>query len=209
MLAPFVKKGRTLEIGSGAGLIKELWSGDLVSTDILKTPWIDFQADAENLTFNKNSFDNILGIDLLHHLKKPHYLFTNAKDILTPGGKIILIEPWITPLSFIFYKLMHHEKISFSDTFTRNETNPWDANIALPNLIFSKMGRNFISRHSYFKIELIKKFSFFDFQLVGGFKPWSIIKSVKLYNLFLRLDKLLSFLMPLIGFRVLIVLKKE
>ena len=208
IIKPFVVEGETLEVGAGTGLTKDIWEGEIITSDILETPWVDKILDAQDIDLPESSFQNILGIDIIHHLKKPYSFFNESLKILSNGGKLILIEPWITPISFIFYKLMHHEKIIFSHDYLKNSRNPWNGNMAVPNLIFSSKGKNFIEKYPDFEIEIMKKISFFDFQITGGFKSWSLVKNHGLYSFFLKMDQFLSFAMPFIGFRIIIVLKK-
>src|SRR5690606_20914872 len=119
----------------------------------------------------------------------------------------ILIEPFITPVSYFFYKLFHHEKVSLRK-HVLDPNNPWDANIAASNILFSSRN-DFLLKHPSLNIEVLMKFSFFDFQLTGGFKNWSLVKNEKVYELFLKADKYLTHIMNVIAFRIFIVLNKK
>ena len=48
--------------------------------------------DAENLTFEDNSFDIVYGNGILHHLDLEH-IYTELNRILRPGGTALFIEP--------------------------------------------------------------------------------------------------------------------
>ncbi|MBF0195703.1 MAG: methyltransferase domain-containing protein, partial [Magnetococcales bacterium] len=66
-LAAACNPGKTLEIGGGSGDIKGTFK-NVVTTDILPVGWVDLLADAQALPFAKESFDNIVMFDVLHHI---------------------------------------------------------------------------------------------------------------------------------------------
>lgn len=123
---------------------------------------------------------------------------------------MIFLEPWISPLSFIFYGLMHHEKIWFKGYQHPKmaKTDPWTGNPALPNLVFGKEKETWPSRHPQWRRILFRRFGLLDFQVAGGFKPWALTRSRRIYDLCLKIDDGLSFLMPLVAFRVLVVYER-
>ena len=105
---------RVLEIGAGPGLLSE-WARrerpDLrwIATDILSAPWNDLAADASALPLGPASVDMVTGLDVLHHLGRPRDFFVEAARVLRPGGRIVLVEPWVTPLSYPIYRFAHQE----------------------------------------------------------------------------------------------------
>jgi SAM-dependent methyltransferase len=108
---------RVLELGAGPGFLSEYARGrrpDLswIATDILATPWNDLAADGLRLPFRSAAFDAILGVDFLHHLARPRRFFEEAARVLTPGGRVALAEPWVTPLSYPIYRCLHREGCS-------------------------------------------------------------------------------------------------
>jgi SAM-dependent methyltransferase len=105
---------RVLEIGAGPGLLTE-WARrhrpDVrwIATDLLKAPWNDLPADACALPFRGGAFDLVVAIDVLHHLARPRDFFAEAARVLSPRGRIALIEPWVTPFSYPIYRFVHQE----------------------------------------------------------------------------------------------------
>ena len=190
------------------GLTKEFWDGELVMTDIVKTPWVDLKMDAEDMNVEDSSFDNVICFDTIHHLKIPHQFFDEAQRVLKPDGRLFAIEPWISPVSFVFYKLMHHEGIRF-DFYNESpeaEKDPMSGNLAMCNILFAR--ENWAARHPNLEIMHFDKMDFLGFQVTGGFRPWALVRSEKLYKRCLEMDALLRFAMPLLAFRVMIVLRK-
>jgi SAM-dependent methyltransferase len=207
-LRPHIVPGRSVEIGAGSGHMKTLWP-ELIESDVVATPYIDLVADGLRLPFVAESLSNILVLDLLHHLADPHVFFDEAARVLRPGGRVLAIEPWISPLSWLGYRLLHHEDIYFGGHHrSADKSDPWAGNLALPNLLFGRKAPDFSARHPRLKIVIRRRFSLFDFQLAGGFKPYAFIKPPRLYNAFLALDRLLDPLAPLIGFRILCVIER-
>jgi SAM-dependent methyltransferase len=173
------RPGRSLEIGGGFGNLKE-YAGNVVSTDIVPFPGLDAVVDAQSLPFRDSCFDNIVAVDVLHHLERPQRFFSEAERVLTPGGRIILVEPGVTPVSWVFYKLLHPEPLLLSaDPFMEGPPDPnrkpFDANQAIPELIFGRYLRYFESRFPDLRLVRRERFSWLVYPLSGGFRPWSFI----------------------------------
>src|SRR6516165_837960 len=116
--------GATIEIGGGGGNLKERL-GDVIATDIQFAPWLDAVADAQYLPFAPCSAANIVMIDVLHHVEYPVAFFREAQRVLRPGGRVVMVEPAITWGSTLFYRLVHHERVSMSaDILEEGEPNP-------------------------------------------------------------------------------------
>jgi SAM-dependent methyltransferase len=110
----------TLEIGAGMGAFAahaRARRPDLrwIATELAVTGWNEVVADALRLPFREATIDAVVGLDVLHHLARPRWLFTEAARVLRPGGRLALVEPWVTPLSFLIYRFFHQESCTFSD----------------------------------------------------------------------------------------------
>ncbi len=206
-MRPFIVPGPSVEIGAGAGDFKSFWP-ELVTTDVVPTPYIDFAADGMRLPLATASLSNIVVIDLLHHLPDPHRFFNEATRVLRPGGRILAIEPYITPLSFLVYRLLHHEAIWFGGYHrSLNKSDPWEGNLAMANLLFDREAAEWPRRHPRLRVLRRQRFSLLDFQLAGGFKPYTFVSRPRLYDFLLGLDRGLDWLAPLCGFRIFCVLE--
>jgi SAM-dependent methyltransferase len=204
--------GITLEIGGGSGNLKEHLD-NVISTDIVHTPWLDAAADAQSLPFRPGSFDNIVAVDVLHHIERCCDFFDEAANTLKKGGRLVLVEPAITPVSWFFYSFFHPEPLDMNvDPFINPPPDPlrkpFDANQAIPTLLFGKYRDRFQHRFPEFQVLETGYFSLFAYPLSGGFRPWCLIPTGAITPL-LALENILS---PLIGrfmgFRLLIVLEK-
>jgi SAM-dependent methyltransferase len=115
---------RVLEVGAGPGFFRAHVRSTrpdlkLAASDIEITPWHDLATDCMRLPFRRRSLDAIMGLDVIHHLAQPASFFAEAARTLVPGGKIIVVEPWVTPFSYPVYRWFHREGC-------RLELDPWD-----------------------------------------------------------------------------------
>ena len=124
-----------VEIGSGPGFFKEQYSS-LISTDLILSPGIDVVCDARSLPFQSGTVGALVMIDVLHHLPKPLDFIAEAGRVLRPGGRLAMIEPWITPLSFFLYRYFHQEDcclgVDLAQPFDESNKKAFDGNVAIP-----------------------------------------------------------------------------
>lgn len=124
-----------VEIGSGPGFFKEYFPR-LISTDPIPNPWIDVILDAGSLPFRSSTIGALVMMDVLHHLPRPLDFMAEAARVLQPGGRLAMIEPWITPLSFLLYRYLHHEDcrlgVNLASPFDQASKEAFDGNAAIP-----------------------------------------------------------------------------
>lgn len=124
-----------VEIGAGPGFFKQCCP-QLISTDLLATRWVDLACDAGRLPFRSESIGGLVMLDVLHHLPKPMEFFAEAGRVLKAGGRLAMIEPWITPFSFLIYRYLHHEDchltVDLDRPFGEARKNAFAGNAALP-----------------------------------------------------------------------------
>jgi SAM-dependent methyltransferase len=105
--------GRVLEVGAGPGFLAEFargrHAGRWIATDVLEAPWNDLVADALRLPARDGTIDAVVGLDVVHHLAEPARFFEEAARVLAPGGRLAVVEPWITPFSYPIYRFLHQE----------------------------------------------------------------------------------------------------
>jgi SAM-dependent methyltransferase len=206
------RPGRTLEVGGGTGNLKD-FSRDVVSTDIVPAPWLDAAADAQALPFVKESFTNVVAVDVLHHIERPRRFLSEIERVLEPRGRFILLEPAITPVSWALYHFCHPEPVMMRtdplcDGPSDRDRKPFDANQAIPTLLFGRYRTRLQEMFPNLTLLQVEKLSLFAYPLSGGFRSWCLVPMGILEGL-LRLERRLA---PLLGrlmaFRMLVVMEK-
>ena len=203
--------GNTLELGGGSGNFKE-FAANVVSTDIIPLPWIDRLADAQNLPFEDRSFDNIVMFDVLHHIENVTLFFDEALRVLRSGGRIAIMDPYISVLSWPVYNFLHPEPVNFKQdplTWVAPVKNrqPFDANQAFATILFERNFNDFKEKYPQFNKVYHRRLAFFAYPLSGGFEkpsllPMSLLKPV------LNLENALALMNRFLAFRILVVLEK-
>lgn len=206
-------KPNILEIGGGTGNLKKIYP-EIISTDILPTSWIDVVGDAQHLPFLDDIFNTIIMVDVLHHIQNPTFFFQEAGRLLKNGGRIILLEPAITCASWFFYNFFHDEPVEMkinplANVISQERWQSFDANQAIPELIFGKYYPRFIELFPQFKMITKKYISLFCYPLSGGFKKWSLLPS-RFFEKMVKIEKKIeNKLGKFLAFRLLVVIEKN
>lgn len=206
------RPGLVLEIGGGSGNLKE-FAPRVISTDILPAPWLDAVADAQALPFRDRTFDSIVMVDVLHHLQTPRSFLREAARVLRPRGRLVVIEPAITPLSWIAYRFFHQEPVimgqdPLADVAPDPHRDPYDANSAVPTLLFGRYRQRLAAECPELVVREVRLLSLLAYPLSGGFKSWSLL-SPALVAPMLRLERALEpVLGRLMAFRLLAVVER-
>ncbi len=131
-----------VELGAGPGFLKEYAPG-VVALDIVPTPWVDVVADGGALPLRTAAVGGLVMIDALHHLPAPLAFMDEAARVLRPGGRLAMVEPWITPLSWVLYRWFHHEdcrlRVDVERPFARADKAALDGNAAIPTLVLARL----------------------------------------------------------------------
>ncbi len=206
--------GSTLEIGGGIGNLNISTGGRVIKSDIQYYNGVNVVADAQSLPFSDNTFSNIVLFDVLHHLQCPLLFIAEAQRVLKPGGRVIMIDPGITPVSGFLYKIAHDEPVDMEWDMTAPckidaNKDPYESNQAIPTILFKKNPQLFLSTMEGIKIIRSDWLSLFAYPLSGGFKSWSLLPN-RLVDTTLKIeDKLLPFLGDIMAFRLMVVLEVD
>jgi SAM-dependent methyltransferase len=207
------RPGLTLEVGGGSGNLKTFLP-DAISFDIVPAPWLDFVADAQALPIRSRSAANIVMFDVLHHIEYPLRFLREANRILQPGGRVVMLEPGITPLSLLFYKYLHQEPVlntidPLADGQPDPGKDPYVGNQAIPTLLVTREAQRLANLLPDLAVVRTEWLSLFAYPLSGGFKRWSLV-TPSMARVLLRLEDRIA---PTIGrfcaFRLMTVLEKN
>ncbi len=205
-----VIEGKIVEIGSGPGNFSQYYP-KAISSDIIFCPWLNLVFDATTMPFQDKSIENFVMVDVLHHLSDIYYFFDEIVRVLKDKGRLLLLEPYISPLSYLIYKYIHREPVILSNKILINhEINKKliSENQGLLTILFWKEIKRF--RELYPQINVIKKMlmGFFLYPLSGGFEYPCFIPSrvISIANL---IEKLLKPFAKLLAFRSFVVIEKN
>jgi len=131
-----------LEIGSGTSPLKKFLP-NVITSDVLELDYLDLVFDSHDIdkleAVRDETLDVITLTNVLHHLKSPIEFLNRAAKKLKPGGKVIATEPFLSVLSTLIYRYLHHEAIDvrITEPELKDLRSPLaSANSALPWLIF-------------------------------------------------------------------------
>jgi hypothetical protein len=116
--------------------------------------------------------------DVMHHIPDARAFLSEARRVLQSGGKILMIEPWVSGWSRLIYGSLHHEPFrpdaeewSFSSLVpgAGSRTGPLSvANGALPWIVFARDRAKFEREFPQLAIETVRPFMPFRYIVSGG-----------------------------------------
>lgn len=214
LAGPLPERARVLEVGAGPGLFARharATRPDLrwVAADITAAPWNDLAADALRLPFRDAAFDAVVGLDVIHHLAEPLGFCAEAARVLRGGGRLAVIEPWVTPMSYPIYRWLHPERCEepadpahpFAEFAADGAKDAFDGNAAiLPALVRRTSGEAW--RAAGLHPPVVRRLNAFAYLLTLGFRGPSLLPA-PLAPAMLRLDALLAGAAPLTAMRAM------
>jgi SAM-dependent methyltransferase len=161
--------GQVLELGSGGGFLGEIFP-DVIKSDIIFLSTNNVVVNAHDLPFKSNSLRAIIMTNVLHHIPHPDDFFRSATRCVHPGGRIIMIEPWVSAWSTFVYTKLHHEPFDPDSKEWQFPTQgPLSgANSAMPWIIFHRDRGKFSQVFSGWLIQDIKLIMPFRYLISGG-----------------------------------------
>jgi len=210
LLAEAGRGARVLEVGAGPGFLSARarerrpdlrWT----ASDLHPLPWNSLAADAGRLPLADGSVGAVVGLDVLHHFANPAAFLEEAARVLAAGGHLALVEPWITPLSWVIYRFFHQEDCRLS-------VDPWnpfppgkdsfDGDAALPWRIVRDTARG-RWRELGLEPPRVRRLNAFAYVLSLGFRPGSLLP-LPLAVPAMALDRATSPLAPLTALRAVL-----
>lgn len=190
--AALAPAGVRLELGSGAGFLKEKMP-DVVTSDVRPVPGVDRVLSAMELPFPSESLGAIFLLNVLHHVPDAELFFQEVCRCLKPGGRLVLVEPANTGWSRFVYGHFHHEPFRPEDRAWRLDgEGPMScANDALPWMIFCRDRQVFEQKFPRLRIESVAYCHPFRYVLSGGVSMRQLVPTFA-YPLVAGLEAVLS-----------------
>jgi len=202
-------QGPWVEIGSGPGFARE-FIPEMQLTDVVQAPWHDRQVDAGALPFDEGALGALVLFDVLHHLPAPARFLAEAERVLRPGGRLVLCEPYVSPLSHPIYRFFHEERLDLKvDPLAEVPAgDPFDANQAIPTLLLERHPEELARRFPALRLLGLERLAGPAYPASGGFSRGPLLP-LPLWRALLAVeDHLPPLAFKLIGFRLLAVLER-
>lgn len=206
LLSKYNSTGKFVELGSGAGFIKDVMP-NIITSDVLCIPKVDKVIFANSIPFKDNSLDSLILIDVLHHLHNVRSFFHEANRTLKKDGLIVMSEPWNSLWSRFIYQNFHHEPFEPNGSWEIDGERPLSAaNGALAWIIFERDRLKFESEFPNLSIELIKLHTPLRYLLSGGVSMKQLVPNFS-FSFFTKIDE--AFASKLFSMFAYIVIRKK
>lgn len=201
--------GSILELGSGAGFMRQ-HVPELLASDVFICPKIDMVCDGQRLPFTQTSLRAIIMTDVLHHIPNVRLFLAEAQRCLRSGGRVIMIEPWVTSWSRFVYNVLHHEPFDpHALHWEFPSSGPLSgANDALPWIILNRDRAAYELEFPSLKITYLRMFMPFRYLVCGGISLRSLMPS-RSFGLWRGFEKILTPFMKHLAMFALIVLQRD
>jgi len=203
--------GVSVELGSGIGRFRKK-APSVVATDVEPTPWADGVVNAERLPYADGSVANLVLIDVFHHLARPAAFLDEAVRVLRPGGRVIVLDPYCSPVSTPLYRRFHHERTDLGvDPFGDDPqvgTSSLASNQARATLAFFRARSHLTTRWPALVVVERSRLALLAYPLSGGFTGRRLVP-VRLGRALQRLEPALAWAAPALAFRCLVVLERR
>jgi hypothetical protein len=201
----------TVEISPGKSRLKDFFP-DLIVTGLTRREDVEACLDAHHLPLSNAQKKNVIMVDVFHHLKEPIRFLKDFSTIACPGDRLILVEPYGIFLSYLIYRLIHHEPFDLKEKFDKYSTTN-DLELKGPNqcraqLIFIKEKEHIDRIFPDMKIVAVEHFGGPSYLLTGGYNYPALIPPI-IFKALQRVERHVpSPVMRLIGLKILVVLER-
>jgi SAM-dependent methyltransferase len=170
---PATQYPRLLEVGSGGGFLRE-FAPHAVTSECVPAPGVDRVVDACRIAeaFEPDSLDAVVAFDVFHHLPDAAGFLRGCRTVLRPGGRLVLVEPWYTPVGRYFHMVLHHEPYidAPDDWRVVGEGRMAAANTRLPTSVFRDSDARWPSEFPGLQIVERRPFHKWLYLLSGGLR---------------------------------------
>lgn len=202
--------GESIELGAGIARLQAV-APQVMATDVEPTPWAATVADAEHLPYADASLANLVLVDVYHHVPRTSRLLDEAARTLVPGGRLLVLDPYCSPVSHLAYRLGHHERTDLSATPFADDpasaADPLASNQARATLELFRSDAELRRRWPELRLVERRRLALLAYPLSGGFGRRALAPE-GVGRALMRLERRLGFLAPLLAFRCLVVLER-
>lgn len=202
---------KIVELGSGLGNIRNVIPNCL-RTDLFPNPWIDQIENAYKLSFADESISDLILTDVFHHLRYPGTALQEFARVLRKGGRVIMLEPYMSALGLLVYGIPHDEPIAIINKIKWEAPEGWspeniDYYAAQGNATRIFVGNTFRSELiDWHKIKTMR-LSATAYVASGGFSKPQLYPT-SMFPLIKKLEKVFDLFPTLFATRLLVILEK-
>lgn len=167
--------GLQVELGSGAGYLKEILSG-VVTSDLQGGAPVDLLFEGSRIPFPNDSVSAFFLVNVFHHMDRPAKFLEEAQRCLMDGGRVLMIEPYNSHFGRAIYRHLHHEPFDPDGPWESRARGPLSgANGALPWIVFHRDRARFEREFPALRIERMTPFMPISYLISGGVSLRSVL----------------------------------
>ena len=161
--------GGVLELGSGAGYFQE-FVPSVIRSEVFVCRNAQLVADARTLPFVDGCLKALVMTDVFHHIPDVRTFLKEAVRCLKPGGRLTMIEPWVSPWSKAVFGHLHHEPfLPQAKEWTIPISGPLSgANGAIPWIVFHRDRAQFAAEFPQLQFREIRPIMPLVYLISGG-----------------------------------------
>jgi SAM-dependent methyltransferase len=158
-----------IELGSGGGFLPDL-DPTIVASDIRYLSGLDLVFDAQDAPFRDQSVDVVYGMHVIHHIPRIRRFIAELERVLTPGGALVVVEPYWSPVAKVMYKRFHPEPFDeHAATWEFESTgDPMMSNQAMSYLLLQRDRATFEREFPGLEVFELGAFGGPSYMLTGG-----------------------------------------